>query len=105
MYFSAETKNTPTGSLWKLIKIPAVLVVSIIIVVSSNVWSFLDPVLEPHLESVSTKLNVCKHLNFLKDLISSVFQQVLFLGRYTFSLQNSLTFSGFSDCFPAFTLH
>lgn len=53
LLFSAETKNNPSGSFWKLVKIPAVFVVSIIIVISSNVWSFLDPVLEPHLETVS----------------------------------------------------
>uniref|UniRef100_A0A1B6LS52 Major facilitator superfamily (MFS) profile domain-containing protein n=1 Tax=Graphocephala atropunctata TaxID=36148 RepID=A0A1B6LS52_9HEMI len=50
---SAEAKKSTTASLWKLVKIPAVFVVCLIIIISSNVWSFLDPVLEPHLETGS----------------------------------------------------
>ncbi|XP_054282823.1 MFS-type transporter SLC18B1-like isoform X1 [Macrosteles quadrilineatus] len=67
---SAETKNNPSGSFWKLVKIPAVFVVSIIIVISSNVWSFLDPVLEPHLETFSL---TSRQVGFVFLLFSSVY--------------------------------
>ncbi|CAG9863397.1 unnamed protein product [Phyllotreta striolata] len=36
-------------SITKLIKIPAVFIKGLVIVMVSNVWSFLDPTLEPHL--------------------------------------------------------
>ncbi|XP_067013880.2 MFS-type transporter SLC18B1 [Anabrus simplex] len=38
-----------TGSLMKLIKLPSVIIISMVIVVISNTWGFLDPTLEPHL--------------------------------------------------------
>ncbi|XP_046676246.1 MFS-type transporter SLC18B1-like isoform X2 [Homalodisca vitripennis] len=67
---SAETKKNPTGSLWKLIKIPAVFVVCLIIIISSNVWSFLDPVLEPHLETFSL---TSREVGFVFLLFSAVY--------------------------------
>ncbi|KAF2882673.1 hypothetical protein ILUMI_23497 [Ignelater luminosus] len=36
-------------SVFKLIKVPAVAVTSLIVVVASSTWAFLDPTLEPHL--------------------------------------------------------
>ncbi|KAK7597853.1 hypothetical protein V9T40_010078 [Parthenolecanium corni] len=48
----AVTSNRPTrhpGSFFKLVKIPSLLVIFLVVVVSSNAWSFLDPTLEPHL--------------------------------------------------------
>jgi hypothetical protein len=41
-----------TGSLIDLIQIPSVIMISIVIVVISNTWGFLDPTLEPHLREV-----------------------------------------------------
>ncbi|PSN30862.1 hypothetical protein C0J52_20666 [Blattella germanica] len=37
------------GSLLELIQIPSVIMISLVIVVVSNTWGFLDPTLEPHL--------------------------------------------------------
>lgn len=38
-----------TGSLLELIQVPSVIMISLVIVVISNIWGFLDPTLEPHL--------------------------------------------------------
>ncbi|XP_069676364.1 MFS-type transporter SLC18B1-like [Periplaneta americana] len=38
-----------SGSLLELIQIPSVIMISLVIVVISNTWGFLDPTLEPHL--------------------------------------------------------
>jgi MFS family permease len=38
-----------TGPLNKLMKMPSVIMISLVVVVVSNIWSFLDPTLEPHL--------------------------------------------------------
>lgn len=48
---TAEECNveTKSGSIWKLIKVPAVIVTGLTVVIVSNVWGFLDPTLEPHL--------------------------------------------------------
>lgn len=46
---SGSTKGTEHASFGRLYKIPSVIVISAIIVVASNTWSFLDPTLEPHL--------------------------------------------------------
>lgn len=42
-----------TGSLLDLIKVPSVIMISLVIVIISNTWGFLDPTLEPHLREVS----------------------------------------------------
>lgn len=52
-FFPACSKETEHASFGKLFKIPSVMVISAIIVVASNTWSFLDPTLEPHLSRVS----------------------------------------------------
>jgi hypothetical protein len=41
-----------TGSLLELIRVPSVIMISLVIVVISNTWGFLDPTLEPHLREV-----------------------------------------------------
>ncbi|XP_063230677.1 MFS-type transporter SLC18B1-like [Bacillus rossius redtenbacheri] len=38
-----------SGSFLKLMRLPSVAIVSLVIVVASNMWGFLDPTLEPHL--------------------------------------------------------
>nr|CAD7394226.1 unnamed protein product [Timema cristinae] len=38
-----------SGSLLELIQVPSVVMISLVIVVISNIWGFLDPTLEPHL--------------------------------------------------------
>ena len=48
-----EDHTPPEVGTWKLIKLPPVIVVSIVIIVVSNTWGFLDPTLEPHLREVS----------------------------------------------------
>ncbi|XP_049855808.1 MFS-type transporter SLC18B1-like [Schistocerca gregaria] len=45
----AGSINKHTGSLLHLVKLPSVIVISLVIVVVSNTWGFLDPTLEPHL--------------------------------------------------------
>ncbi|XKL68201.1 hypothetical protein PGB90_003692 [Kerria lacca] len=40
------------GTFFKLMKIPSLLVIFLVVVVSSNAWSFLDPTLEPHLREL-----------------------------------------------------
>ncbi|XP_065200984.1 MFS-type transporter SLC18B1-like [Planococcus citri] len=55
-YLPALNSNRPArhpGSFFKLVKIPAILVIFLVIVVSSNAWSFLDPTLEPHLRKLN----------------------------------------------------
>ncbi|XP_026680170.1 uncharacterized protein LOC113467894 [Diaphorina citri] len=42
-----------TTSLFKLLKIPSVLLIAITVVIASNVWAFLDPTLEPHLRDLN----------------------------------------------------
>lgn len=42
-----------TGSLLELVRVPSVIMISLVIVVISNTWGFLDPTLEPHLREVS----------------------------------------------------
>lgn len=42
-----------TGSLLELIQVPSVIMISLVVVVISNIWGFLDPTLEPHLREVS----------------------------------------------------
>lgn len=44
--------ETKSASIWKLIKVPAVIVTGLTVVIVSNVWGFLDPTLEPHLRQV-----------------------------------------------------
>lgn len=41
--------GTGGGSILKLLKVPAVIITSIVIIVISSIWAFLDPTLEPHL--------------------------------------------------------
>lgn len=41
--------STGGGSIKKLLKVPAVIVTSIVVIIISSVWAFLDPTLEPHL--------------------------------------------------------
>lgn len=48
--FSVGDKS---ASVFKLIKIPAVMVTGLIVVVVSSAWAFLDPTLEPHLRQFS----------------------------------------------------
>jgi MFS family permease len=43
----------PSESMWKLVRVPPIFVLSLVIIVASNTWSFLDPTLEPHLREVS----------------------------------------------------
>lgn len=38
-----------SGSLRELIQVPSVIMISLVVVVISNIWGFLDPTLEPHL--------------------------------------------------------
>ncbi|XP_012263079.1 MFS-type transporter SLC18B1-like isoform X2 [Athalia rosae] len=56
---SADNSIRPIrrGSRFKLLKLPAVLVIGSVVVIASSTWSFLDPTLEPHLRqySLSTK--------------------------------------------------
>jgi len=42
-----------TGSLLELMQVPSVIMISLVVVVISNIWGFLDPTLEPHLREVS----------------------------------------------------
>lgn len=42
-----------SGSMMQLLKLPPVLVLSLIIIVQASAWAFLDPYLEPHLEEFS----------------------------------------------------
>jgi hypothetical protein len=42
-----------SGSLLELMQVPSVVMISLVIVVISNIWGFLDPTLEPHLREVS----------------------------------------------------
>lgn len=51
-FYAGSRPARHPGSLFKLIQIPSMLVIFLIIVVSSNAWSFLDPTLEPHLRQV-----------------------------------------------------
>jgi uncharacterized protein YggT (Ycf19 family) len=41
-----------SGSLLELIQVPSVIMISLVVVVISNIWGFLDPTLEPHLREV-----------------------------------------------------
>lgn len=50
--FAGSRPARRPGSFVRLVKIPAILVIFLVIVVSSNAWSFLDPTLEPHLRQV-----------------------------------------------------
>lgn len=49
--------DNKSGSMLELISIPAVVVTSSVIVVTSITWAFLDPTLEPHLRQVTKKFN------------------------------------------------
>lgn len=42
-----------SGSLLELMQVPSVIMISLVVVVISNIWGFLDPTLEPHLREVS----------------------------------------------------
>ncbi|GLG93155.1 Vesicular acetylcholine transporter [Gryllus bimaculatus] len=45
----ASSLNKSSGSLSQLLRLPSVIIISMVIVVASNTWGFLDPTLEPHL--------------------------------------------------------
>jgi predicted MFS family arabinose efflux permease len=49
-----ERKAESTGRMWRLLRIPPVLTVSLVVVVLSTAWSFMDPTLEPHLREVGS---------------------------------------------------
>ena len=42
------------GTFLEILTIPTVIIVGLVIIVTSNIWSFLDPTLEPHLRQVGT---------------------------------------------------
>lgn len=75
LYFHALpalNSSRPTrqsGSLLKLVKIPSLLIIFLVIVISSNAWSFLDPTLEPHLR----QLNLTSRETGIVFLIFSAF--------------------------------
>lgn len=49
----SDTENeSGNESTWKLVKLPPIFVLSLVVIVASNTWSFLDPTLEPHLREV-----------------------------------------------------
>lgn len=41
-----------SGSFFKILKEPSVIVIGLVLVANSSVWGFLDPTLEPHLRQV-----------------------------------------------------
>lgn len=43
------TPGRKTGSIFRLFKIPSIIITGLVIVIVSNTWAFLDPTLEPHL--------------------------------------------------------
>jgi hypothetical protein len=51
--FVACNMEKKTGSLLELMQVPSVIMISLVVVVISNIWGFLDPTLEPHLREVS----------------------------------------------------
>lgn len=67
---SMANKST---SIYKLIKIPAVVVTGLVVVVTSSTWAFLDPTLEPHL----------RQFNLSPEKIGLIF--LLFSGLYGIS--------------------
>lgn len=65
-----QADEEATGSFWKLVRIPSTFVIVGIIVISSNVWSFLDPTLEPHLRMLQLS---SQQVGFVFLLFSSVY--------------------------------
>ncbi|KDR11631.1 MFS-type transporter SLC18B1-like isoform X2 [Zootermopsis nevadensis] len=59
-----------SGSLLELIRVPSVIMISLVIVVISNTWGFLDPTLEPHLREF--QLNP-EHIGLIFLLFSSLY--------------------------------
>ncbi|XP_049822563.1 MFS-type transporter SLC18B1-like isoform X2 [Aethina tumida] len=68
--FNVENKST---SIFKLIKVPAIVVTGLVVVVVSSTWAFLDPTLEPHL----------RQFNLSAEKIGLIF--LLFSGLYGLS--------------------
>lgn len=61
------------SSLWSLIKVPAVVIIGLVVIIVSNTWGFLDPTLEPHL----------RQFNLSPEKIGLIF--LLFSALYGFS--------------------
>ncbi|XP_022187825.2 MFS-type transporter SLC18B1 isoform X1 [Nilaparvata lugens] len=68
--FSGGKSETSSGSFWNLIKIPSVFIIGLIVVMSSNIWSFLDPTLEPHLRQLDL---TSKEVGLVFLLFSSIY--------------------------------
>jgi hypothetical protein len=49
--FSEDTTESK-GSIWKLARIPPILVICLVVIIASNTWGFLDPTLSIHLAEV-----------------------------------------------------
>lgn len=59
-----------SSSLFRLLKIPSVLLIAITVVIASNVWAFLDPTLEPHLRDLHLS---SKEMGFVFLLFSALY--------------------------------
>jgi len=64
-----DAESESRDSMWKLFKLKPIIIVTLVVVVASNTWSFLDPTLEPHLREFELS---AKQIS-LFFLLSSVF--------------------------------
>ncbi|XP_075211526.1 MFS-type transporter SLC18B1-like isoform X2 [Lycorma delicatula] len=66
----SKSKDSQEKSFWSVLKIPSIFIIGLMIVVSSNVWSFLDPTLEPHLRALKL---TSKEVGLVFLLFSSIY--------------------------------
>lgn len=55
MLFTECNIASKSTSIFKLLRVPAVIITGLVVVIVSSTWAFLDPTLEPHLRQVRVK--------------------------------------------------
>ncbi|CAF4780229.1 unnamed protein product [Pieris macdunnoughi] len=68
--YEEHATGSKPASIWKLFKIPSIIITGLVIVIMSNTWAFLDPTLEPHLRQFSLST---KQIGLIFLLLSSLY--------------------------------
>ncbi|XP_022122887.2 MFS-type transporter SLC18B1 [Pieris rapae] len=68
--YEEHVTGSKPASIWKLFKIPSIIITGLVIVIMSNTWAFLDPTLEPHLRQFSLST---KQIGLIFLLLSSLY--------------------------------